>query len=131
MQGMETAVHRHRPAVREALVDKVVMVTGVANGCGKVLAEAFAADGAEVVGCDTNVDAGRATAAAVRAAGGEMTFVEADVADDAAMEALVARTVQTCGGLDCAVNNAGTEATGLIADSDDEVFDRQHVLGHQ
>jgi NAD(P)-dependent dehydrogenase (short-subunit alcohol dehydrogenase family) len=52
--------------MREALVDKVVMVTGVANGCGEVLAEAFAADGAEVVGCDTDVDAGRATAAAVR-----------------------------------------------------------------
>ena len=107
-----------------ALVDKVVLVTGVARGCGKVLAEAFAADGAKVVGCDTDVDAGRATAVAVRAAGGEMTFVEADVADDTAVEELVARTAQTYGGLDCAVNNAGTEATGLIADSDDEVFDR-------
>ena len=107
-----------------ALADKVVMVTGAARGCGKVLAEAFAADRAKVVGCDIDADAGRATAAAVRAAGGEMTFVEADVADDAAVRELVATTVQTYGGLDCAVNNAGTEATGLIADSDDEVFDR-------
>jgi NAD(P)-dependent dehydrogenase (short-subunit alcohol dehydrogenase family) len=107
-----------------ALADKVVMVTGVAKGCGKVLAEAFAADRAKVVGCDIDVDAGRATAAAVRAAGGEMTFVEADVADDAAVQELVAMTVQTYGGLDCAVNNAGTEATGLIAQSDDDVFDR-------
>ena len=106
------------------LADKVVMVTGVARGCGKVLAEAFAADHAKVVGCDIDVDAGRATAAAVRAAGGEMTFVEADVADDTAVEQLVAKTVDTYGGLDCAVNNAGTEATGLIASSDDEVFDR-------
>jgi NAD(P)-dependent dehydrogenase (short-subunit alcohol dehydrogenase family) len=88
-----------------------------------VLAEAFAADRAKVVGCDIDVDAGRATAA-VRAAGGEMTFVEAEVADDAAVQELVAMTVQTYGGLDCAVNNAGTEATGLIAQSDDDVFDR-------
>ena len=143
-----------------ALADKVVMVTGVAKGCGKVLAEGFAADRAKVVGCDTDVDGGRATAAAVRAAGGEMTFVEADVADDTAVAELVATTVRTYGGLDCAVNNAGTEATALIADSDDDVvrpadrrqpqrpavvsqtrdsrdegawrgFDRQHVLGHQ
>jgi NAD(P)-dependent dehydrogenase (short-subunit alcohol dehydrogenase family) len=114
----------NREALVATLVDKVVLVTGVARGCGKVLAEAFAADGAKVVGCDTDVDAGRATAVAVRAAGGEMTFVEADVADDTAVEELVARTAQTYGGLDCAVNNAGTEATGLIADSDDEVFDR-------
>lgn len=54
-----------------ALADKVVLVTGVARGCGKVLAQAFAADGAKVMGCDTDVDAGRATAAAARAAGGE------------------------------------------------------------
>jgi NAD(P)-dependent dehydrogenase (short-subunit alcohol dehydrogenase family) len=101
-----------------ALAGKVVLVTGVARGCGRVLAQAFAADRAKVVGCDTDVDGGRATAAAARAAGGEMSFVEADVADDTAVQELVATTARTYGGLDCAVNNAGTEATGLIADSD-------------
>jgi len=64
------------------LTDKVVLVTGVARGCGRVLAEAFSAEGATLVGCDTDADGGRATAAIVRAAGGEMIFVEADVADD-------------------------------------------------
>jgi NAD(P)-dependent dehydrogenase (short-subunit alcohol dehydrogenase family) len=89
------------------------------------LAEGGRRDSARGQGGDGHrIDAGRATAAAVRAAGGEMTFVQADVADDTAVEAVVAMTVQTYGGLDCAVNNAGTEATGLIADSDDEVFDR-------
>jgi NAD(P)-dependent dehydrogenase (short-subunit alcohol dehydrogenase family) len=88
-----------------------------------VLAEAFSAEGAKLVGCDTDVDGGRATAATVRAAGGEMIFVAADVADDAAVRDLVATAVQTYGGLDCAVNNAGTETTGLIADSTDDVFD--------
>jgi NAD(P)-dependent dehydrogenase (short-subunit alcohol dehydrogenase family) len=96
-------------------------------------------DRAKVVGCDTDLDAGPATAAAVRAAGGEMTFVEADVADDAAVKELVTIAVRTYGGLDCAVNNAGTEATGLIADSERDSrdagagrrLDRQHVLGHQ
>jgi NAD(P)-dependent dehydrogenase (short-subunit alcohol dehydrogenase family) len=52
-----------------------------------------------------------------------MIFVEADVADDSAVRDLVATAVQTYGGLDCAVNNAGTETTGLIADSTNEVFD--------
>lgn len=32
--------------------------------------------------------------------------------------------MQTYGGVDCAVNNAGTEATGLIADSTDDLFDQ-------
>jgi NAD(P)-dependent dehydrogenase (short-subunit alcohol dehydrogenase family) len=103
---------------------KVVLVTGVARGCGRVLAEGFATEGAKVVGCDIDVDGGNATAAAVKAAGGEMTFVEADVADDAAVANVIATATETYGGVDCAVNNAGTEATGLIADSSEAVFDQ-------
>jgi NAD(P)-dependent dehydrogenase (short-subunit alcohol dehydrogenase family) len=106
------------------LADKVVLITGVANGCGRVLAEAFAAEGAKVVGCDVDAAGGRATAAAVETRGGALTFVEADVSDESAVEKLVATAVETYGGLDCAVNNAGTETTGLIADSTTDVFDR-------
>ena len=40
------------------LTDKVVLVTGVARGGGRVLAEAFAAEGARLVGCDVDVDGG-------------------------------------------------------------------------
>jgi NAD(P)-dependent dehydrogenase (short-subunit alcohol dehydrogenase family) len=105
------------------LAGKVVLITGVARGCGRVLAEAFAAEGARVVGCDIDLEAGKATEATVRSAGGEMTFVEADVADEPAIEALVAAAVQTYGGLDCAVNNAGTETTGLITDAVEDVVD--------
>jgi NAD(P)-dependent dehydrogenase (short-subunit alcohol dehydrogenase family) len=52
-----------------------------------------------------------------------MTFVGADVGDDAAVRELVATAVRTYGRLDCAVNNAGTETTGLIADATQDVFD--------
>jgi NAD(P)-dependent dehydrogenase (short-subunit alcohol dehydrogenase family) len=105
------------------LADKVVLVTGVATGCGKVLAEAFASEGAKVVGCDVDRERGEATAAAAQGAGGTMTFLEADVADDAAVERLVALAEQTYGGLDGAVNNAGTEVSGFIADATVDTFD--------
>jgi NAD(P)-dependent dehydrogenase (short-subunit alcohol dehydrogenase family) len=59
------------------LTDKVILVTGVARGCGRVLAEAFSAKGAKLVGCDRDADGGRATAATVQSAGGQMIFVEA------------------------------------------------------
>jgi NAD(P)-dependent dehydrogenase (short-subunit alcohol dehydrogenase family) len=106
------------------IADKVVAVTGVAKGCGRVLAEAFAAEGAKVVGCDIDGEGGRATAQAVREAGGEMTFLESDVSVDSSVSDFVSTAVQTYGGLDCAVNNAGTETTGLIADADESVFDQ-------
>ena len=53
-----------------------------------------------------------------------MTFVEADVADASAVKNVVETAVKTYGRLDCAVNNAGTETTGMIVDADDDVFDR-------
>jgi NAD(P)-dependent dehydrogenase (short-subunit alcohol dehydrogenase family) len=120
----ETERRRSPEEVTVVLEDKVVLVTGVAKGCGRVLAEAFATEGAKLVGCDIDVDGGQATTAAVRSAGGEMTFVEADVADETAVNDLVATAMRTYGGLDCAVNNAGTEATGPIADAADAVFDQ-------
>jgi NAD(P)-dependent dehydrogenase (short-subunit alcohol dehydrogenase family) len=89
-----------------------------------VLVEAFAAEGAKVVGGDTDGEGGRGTEATVRKAGGEITFVEADVTDEDAVRALVATAVDTYGGLDCAVNNAGTETTGLIAEADAGVATR-------
>jgi NAD(P)-dependent dehydrogenase (short-subunit alcohol dehydrogenase family) len=52
-----------------------------------------------------------------------MTFVEADVRDDGAVRSVVDAAVTHYGRLDCAVNNAGTETTGMITDSDDETFD--------
>jgi NAD(P)-dependent dehydrogenase (short-subunit alcohol dehydrogenase family) len=107
----------------DVLAGKVVLITGVARGCGQVLAKAFAAEDARIVGCDIDVDGGQKTVSDVRAAGGEMTFVHTDVADDASVRALVDEAVKTYGRLDCAVNNAGTETTGLIADSTQAVFD--------
>jgi len=67
------------------LAGKIVLITGVAHGCGRVLADAFAAEGAKIVGCDVDVEGGLAIASSVKARGEEMTFVEADVADESAM----------------------------------------------
>lgn len=85
---------------------KVVLVTGARSGIGKATAIAFAKRGAKVVvagrrPCDE-------TQAAIAAIGGESTFVAVDVADEAQVKNLIEKTVETYGGLDVAVNNAGT-----------------------
>jgi NAD(P)-dependent dehydrogenase (short-subunit alcohol dehydrogenase family) len=103
---------------------KVALVTGAGRGCGRVIAEDLAARGARVVVNDIDAATGAETAERVRAAGGEARFVHADVGDEAAVEALVGETVSAFGGLDCAVNNAGDEVTGLLAETDAASFAR-------
>jgi NAD(P)-dependent dehydrogenase (short-subunit alcohol dehydrogenase family) len=48
------------------LAGKVVLITGVPKGCGRVLAEAFTAEGARIVGCDVDRAGGNETLSAVR-----------------------------------------------------------------
>jgi NAD(P)-dependent dehydrogenase (short-subunit alcohol dehydrogenase family) len=91
------------------LEGKVVLVTGAGSGIGRESALAFAAAGARVVVSDVVVDGGEETVAQIKAAGGEATFVRADVSQRADVEALVRQTVETYGRLDCAHNNAGIE----------------------
>jgi NAD(P)-dependent dehydrogenase (short-subunit alcohol dehydrogenase family) len=83
---------------------RVALVTGSSSGIGAEVARRLAADGCHVVvNSRASVEAGEAVAAEV---GG--TYLQADVGDPAAAEALVARVVGDHGRLDVLVNNAGT-----------------------
>ncbi len=83
------------------LQDKVVVVTGAAQGIGEAYARALAAEGARVVVADLNEEAGEQVAADV---GG--LFVRTDVSSHESAAALVAATVEAYGGIDGLVNNA-------------------------
>lgn len=91
-----------------ALLDgKVAIVTGAASGIGRSIAQLYAREGARVVVSDFNVEGGEETVRMVRDAGGDAVFVQTNVADPAACEELVKRTLDTYGRLDVACNNAG------------------------
>lgn len=91
------------------LQDKVALVTGGSTGIGRVTALAFAREGAKVVIANRSIEGGEETVRLIAAAGGEAMFVRADVSQSSDVEALMTRTVERYGRLDCAFNNAGYE----------------------
>jgi NAD(P)-dependent dehydrogenase (short-subunit alcohol dehydrogenase family) len=107
---------------------KVALITGGSSGIGRATAMLFAREGARVVAADVDVEGGEATVRAIRDSGGEATFVRADVSNEAEVQALVGRVVETYGRLNCAHNNAGIGGSGaLTADYLQEDWDR--VIG--
>ncbi|MDE2612929.1 MAG: SDR family oxidoreductase [Burkholderiales bacterium] len=89
------------------LENKVSLVTGASSGIGRAIALAYAGAGAKVVVSDVDARGGEETVALVLQAGGDATFVAADVSRPADCEALVQRSVERYGRLDIACNNAG------------------------
>lgn len=86
--------------------DKVVVVTGAAQGIGEAYARALAADGASVVVADLNEEVGAKVAASINESGGRAIFVRCDVSSAESAQALVERVVEEYGGIDHLVNNA-------------------------
>src|ERR1044071_5146781 len=86
---------------------KVALVTGGASGIGRATALTFAREGAKLVIADTNADGGPQTVHMITENGGEAIFVQVDVTSASAVEAMISKTVETYGRLDCAHNNAG------------------------
>ncbi len=104
---------------------KVALVTGGGSGIGQATALIFAREGAKVVVADITVEGGEETVRQIQAAGGDATFVKTDVSKAAEVEALVNKTVETYGQLDCAFNNAGIEgAAKFTTECTEEEFDR-------
>jgi NAD(P)-dependent dehydrogenase (short-subunit alcohol dehydrogenase family) len=100
---------------------RVAIITGGAGALGSMVARGFVAVGAAVVIAD-RVPAGEALAAELVAAGGDAIAVSVDVTDEAAVDALVAKTVARWGRLAILINAAGMGGRGAALDYDRERF---------
>jgi NAD(P)-dependent dehydrogenase (short-subunit alcohol dehydrogenase family) len=122
---------------------RVVIVTGAGGGIGRAHALAFAAEGARVVvndigvGLDGSLAGGGSAAQGVvdeiTAAGGEAVTSGANVADWAQAEGLIQTAIDSFGGLDVLVNNAGIVRDRMFANTSEEEFDAVtavHLKGH-
>jgi NAD(P)-dependent dehydrogenase (short-subunit alcohol dehydrogenase family) len=88
---------------------KIAVVTGAGSGIGAAVSRQLAEEGVKVVVADLDSEAARAVAAEICSDGGKAREYAVDVVDAEAVRKLVEFTVETCGGLHLAVNNAGID----------------------
>lgn len=108
------------------LKGRVALVTGGANGVGRDIALALAAEGAAVaVNYRSSEAEAQAVVAEIEAAGGRARAYRADVADNDAVKAMVAKVMADLGGLDILVNNAGLALRQRFVDTTPDDWRRQ------
>jgi NAD(P)-dependent dehydrogenase (short-subunit alcohol dehydrogenase family) len=110
------------------LKGKVAIVTGGSQGIGRATALRLAAEGANVVIAARGRELLDRVAAEIRAEGGKLAAVQADVSRAEDCARLVAEAVKAFGRLDILVNNAGTSATGEFESVTDEMWEADFEL---
>lgn len=98
----------------KTLENKVAIVTGAGQGIGAGIALAYGAQAAKVAVVDWNLETAEQVAQSIRAAGGQAAAFKCDVADRAAVDAMVAAVVAKFGPVDVLVNNAGITRTAML-----------------
>jgi 3-oxoacyl-[acyl-carrier protein] reductase len=99
---------------------KVAILTGSGRGIGAATAKMFGIEGASVVVSDLDPTPAEETAVAIRAAGGKAVVVAGDVTDPAFPAQLIHATLDSFGGIDIIVNNAGYTWDAVIQNMTDK-----------
>ncbi|MBO9155369.1 SDR family NAD(P)-dependent oxidoreductase [Chitinophaga sp. GCM10012297] len=103
---------------------KVAVVTGAGSGIGQAIARCFAASGAAVHVLELNEEAGQGTVNDIAAAGGKAQVHAVNVADQAAVSAVMKNVAAITGRLDILVNCAGIAHIGKLENTAEQDFDR-------
>jgi 3-oxoacyl-[acyl-carrier protein] reductase len=107
------------------LTDKVTLVTGAGRGIGAAIALTLAEYGCDVAVNDVApMDRARQVAQEIEQLGRKALAIEADVADQAQVQRMVAQTLETFGRLDILVNNAGIIRRGTLIDHAPDEWER-------
>jgi NAD(P)-dependent dehydrogenase (short-subunit alcohol dehydrogenase family) len=114
-----------RGRMSDRLAGKVAIVTGAGTGIGRAIARRFALEGAKVSMCGRTRSTLDESAQQIEAQGGQALVTVCDVSDAEAVQAMVARTLDSYGRIDVLVNNAGVRASiGTILELDPAEWER-------
>ena len=105
---------------------KVCVITGAGGGIGRVAAQLFSEEGAQVCAADVNLEAAEQTASESRDAFAQ----QVDVADEASVKAMMDATAERYGGIDVLYNNAGISPNddASVLDTSVEAWDRVQAV---
>ena len=106
--------------MEKKLEGKVALITGSGRGIGRELALMLAKDGAYIVVNDLDADPGNQTVEDIVAMGGKAVACNGSVTDDDFPERFINTALDTFGGLDIIVNNAGYTWDNVIQKMDDD-----------
>ena len=107
----------------ERLTGKTIIVTGGGSGIGAGIGHGLAAEGANVVLADLNLEAAQGVADEIVAAGGSALATKVDITDRAAVAAGIQKAVETYGRLDAYFNNAGMNTPMKFLDITEQNFE--------
>src|SRR5580692_6550152 len=102
------------------LKNKVALVSGSGRGIGRAIALKLARHGAKVLVNDVDEEPGRAVAEEIKSAGGEAVAINGSVTDQGFPDRFVGAAMESFGGLDVIVNNAGYTWDSTIQKMTDE-----------
>lgn len=104
------------------LKDKVIMITGGAQGLGEGIAQRLAAEGGAIVIADMNGEKAEAVAKDLKSKGHRALAVTVDVAERGQVQAAIKKAVDSFGKLDVMFNNAGFNKPVPFMDVDEKNF---------
>lgn len=106
------------------LAEKVVVVTGAAQGIGFGCARMAALEGASIVLGDIQKEGGEESASKIRSEGGTAVFHQTDVTDESQCAALVEAAIKNFGALHGLINNAGWFPRATLEETTNELWDK-------
>jgi 3-oxoacyl-[acyl-carrier protein] reductase len=105
------------------LIEKIALITGGANGIGKVTAKRFLEEGATVIISDVNEQAGNEAVNELEQYG-DISFIQADVSKSEEVGLMVQKIVNDHQTIDILINNAGITIDGFLTSMDEESWEK-------